>query len=291
MLDISFFGVYSSGMRQGSWKKKNGQGTVCRGGPVYPEKRTKMKWRTLDLEISLKPFHSRDPRRHAEILEHLFRQWDPLIRETESVGILLFASDGSEILQYTGRMEDPFEWGKWVGVANPPEQSRPLTPEESFPWLKPRLYREDARTFTYGELHELVRLTGKVFRGLYGRKIRVGAMFDPGMEFAVSRFKYRDHHECCLGHNGRFVCCYLDLHGDRRCYAAFPDGIPEGLSFGSFFGAQLQRFLTDMEMDSVWFGNGFGFGSEAWGACGALFDGTKFMPERAPEVRKRILGF
>ena len=250
-----------------------------------------MLWKKIDLEISLKSFPDKESEKITGVIRTLFRQWDQIIRQAEQTAVMLWIADGSEILEYSGELDKEFEWGKWIGVANPPVQKRPLTEAEKYPWRCPREYRKNPRTFNYRELKELVSSLKSHFYEIYGKELLVGATFDPGMEFSVSKFKYQNHHECCQGHNGRFLCCYLPLHADQKSYAGFPDGIPEGLSFGTFFGRQTQHFLTDMGMDYIWFSNGFGFGMEAWGACGAIFDGTAFYKNKSRKTHEAILGF
>ena len=250
-----------------------------------------MLWKKIDLELSLKSFPDKAQDKIEEVIYNLFRQWDKVIQEADQTTIMLWIADGSEILEYSGDITKEFEWAKWIGVANPPKQEKPLTDAQKYPYLCPREYCKNPRTFTYQELKDIVSTLKRIFFELYKKDLKVGATFDPGMEFSVSKFKYKDHHECCQGHNGRFLCCYLPLHADNIKYAGFPNGIPEGLSFGTFFGRQTQIFLSDMGMDYIWFSNGFGFGMEAWGACGAIFDGTAFYKNKSRSIHEAILGF
>ncbi len=255
-----------------------------------------MQWEKLDLEVSLKPFRERSVAGFEHVADQIFRQWDPLIRESGSVSLMFWAADGSEILDYNGRMEETFEWAKWIGVANP-HGAEPGKPAElQTIHERPRLFPggDQAPDWSYGEFRELMRTLRKVFRRKYDRKLRIGATFDSGPEFALSSFKYERHPEICRGFclGGRsFVCCYTTLHADSRSYAAYPNGIPEGESFGTFIGKQSQKYLTDMEFDYIWFSNGFGFGMETWGATGAIFDGYDFFPEKAREVRRAMHDF
>jgi hypothetical protein len=83
--------------------------------------------------------------------------------------------------------------------------------------------------------------------------IRVGETFDIGPEFALSDFKYNRHTEICTQTSGVDKLGFIDvtsvLKCDDRPYAAYPDGIPDGTLFSSFFGKQAQCFLSDMEFD------------------------------------------
>ena len=254
-----------------------------------------MRWEKLDLEVSLKPFQDRSAGGYERVAEQIFRQWKPLIDESERVSVMFWAADGSEILDYNGRMEDAFEWAKWIGVANPHSNSSGLPPEQQNIHERPRPYRAgDLPDWTYGDFRQLLGILRRVFRRQFGRELRIGATFDPGPEFAVSSFKYERHPEICRGFclGGKtFVCCYTKLHADDRAYAAYPDGIPEGEPFGRFLGRQCRRYLSDMGFDYIWLSNGFGFGMETWGATGAIFDGCDFAPEKAEEVRRAMHDF
>ena len=255
-----------------------------------------MQWEKLDLEVSLKPFRDRSEKGFERVAEQIFRQWDPLIRESGAVSLMFWAADGSEILDYSGRMEDTFEWAKWIGVANPhgAESGKPAELQTIHERPRPFLKDEEAPDWTYGEFRQLMRTLRKSFRQKYNRELRIGATFDSGPEFALSSFKYERHPEVCRGFclGGKtFVCCYTTLHADHRSYAAYPNGIPEGESFGTFIGKQSQKYLKDMEFDYIWFSNGFGFGMETWGATGAIFDGYDFFPEKAEEVRRAMHNF
>ena len=127
-----------------------------------------------------------------------------------------------------------------------------------------------------------------------GLPIEVGATFDPGPEFAVSRFKYEWHQEIIKGETmGKSTWCHCAarLHGDDRRYAAFPEGIPEGTHLGQFLGAQFRSLAADVGYDYIWLSNGFGYSLDSWSWHGECFDGTKFEPEKAARVRDAILEF
>ncbi|MGE4563397.1 MAG: hypothetical protein AB7F32_00875 [Victivallaceae bacterium] len=254
-----------------------------------------MQRRKLDLEVSLKPFSiDRTEAGWTAQAETIFRQWRPLIDDAQSVSLMFWAADGSEILEYDGNSDTSFEWAKWIGVANPhgyasdhPAGLKPIHEE-------PRLFMAAPPLWTYGDFKRLLDLLRAVFRREFGRELRLGATFDSGPEFAVSDFKYRRHPEICRGFclGGKtFVCCYTPLHADPKPYAGWPGGIPEGTRFGVFFGRQAQRFLSDLGFDYIWFSNGFGFGMETWGVCGAVFDGEAFDPAGCGKAKEAMETF
>ena len=253
-----------------------------------------MAFRSVTFELSLKPFKDTSEATMDGVCRRLFTQWLALSRQAESMAVMLWAADGSEILDYQGRLDATFEWSKWQGVANPHTTFTGKDPSRASIHHIPRLYLPDPPEFTYGWLQRLVVRLKAIGTEITGLPVRVGATFDPGPEFALSSFKYARHPEICMGDTmgkGSMVCCYATLAGDRRPYAGFPEGIPEGTAFGAFLGRQAQHFLTDLGFDFLWLSNGFGFGLETWGLKGALFDGRRFAADRGAEVREKSMRF
>ncbi len=254
-----------------------------------------MSLRKVNLEMSLKPFKDASDETADAVIATLFEQWRPLYKDASEISIMLWASDGSEILEYKGELDENFEWGKWIGVANPRWGGKESGDPEGLSIHKvPQLYMENPPEFSYRWLKRLIAKLKKQGGKLTGKPVKAIATFDPGPEFAISNFKFRDHTEICLANTlgkASFVCCYAKLKADSKPYAAYPKGIPEGLSFGKFLGKQSQKFLKDMGYDAIWLSNGFGFGLETWAYRGALFDGKAFSAERAPETRKKVLDF
>ncbi len=255
------------------------------------------KVKNMTLEVSLKPFRQTNPAYVEAVCKEIFTQWRPLVKDAATVSILLWTSDGSELLDYDGCPDTPFEWAYWVGNANatPATHASRSDPEGVGLHSRPWRYLPEPPVMTYGILKRIVatlrRVGGEI---LEGKPIRVGTTFDPGPEFAKSDFKYRRHNEICRGNTigvKSFVCSYATLHGDDRPYAGYPNGIPEGLPFGRFFGRQAQCFLGDMGFDYIWFSNGLGFGRDTWSTTGAVFDGTRFSGEALAEVRESVFAF
>ncbi len=251
----------------------------------------------ITLEISLKPFANTDFLDIDGVSRQVFTQWRPLCHDVPCVSVLMWTADGSELLDYRGSLEDPFEWAMYVGGANNREGNHSaIDPDCLGLHSRCYLYRENPPIATYEILRQVVESLHRVGKEVLGddKEIRVGTTFDPGPEFAKSSFKYARHNEICMGNDmgkGTMVCSYATLHGDDTAYAAYPHGIPEGLPFGTFFGAQTQCFLADMGFDYIWFSNGLGFGRETWTATGATFDGEAFHTEKLQEVRGDVADF
>lgn len=254
-----------------------------------------MTIRDLSLEMSIKPFKAQDGSDIDPVLEMMFRQWEPLARQAgaEAVTVMLWVGDGSEILDYRGDPGQDILWGCHIGNANPhgfvtndPEGID--THSRSYP------YHDNPVPLTYRRLAHIVARCKAVGTRVCGVPIRVCATFDPGPEFAKSAFKYERHPEICSGNTmgkARFVGCYAKLHADQIAYAAYPQGIPEGLPLGEFLGRQAKRFLDDLGYDQIWFSNGFGFGIETWSTIGPIFDGKTFDESKRFLCRDLILDF
>ncbi len=245
-------------------------------------------FRRVTLESSLKPFRSVDAPAIQSVCEHVFRQWAALLRRADGCAVMLWTADGSEILEYGGRMSDDIEWARYIGRANPEKIPPKADASRINIHEQARLYMENPPKITYGTLKEIVQTFKSVGRSMTGKPVTVGATFDPGPEFARSPFKYERHQEIL---KGEWVDCSSVLNGDSKAYAGFPSGIPAGTPFGTFYGRQVQHFLTDLGFDYIWFSNGFGFSATAWSVKGPLFDGEAFHPEKAAEIREKVMGF
>jgi hypothetical protein len=252
--------------------------------------------KNLTLEISLKPFYGLDAAATRAVCDQVLAQWDSLIRgaEPESISIMFWCGDGSELLDYAGNLDEEIEWGRFLGNANSGVHPVILgDPEGKSLHARSYLFREDVKRISYRRFAEIGRIWREAITAT-GKVARIGTTFDPGGEFAPSSFKYERHKEICLADTmgkASFVCCYGILDADDRPYAGFPKGIPQGTSMGTFLGRQFQHFAADMGFDFLWLSNGFGFGMETWMTIGPLFDGETFSPAKAPEIRDRILGF
>lgn len=247
------------------------------------------------LELSLKPFKENSPEYIESVCREVFNQWKELIGCACQACVMLWTSDGSELLEYTRDMEETFEWDRFIGGANTKQTwNKKADPDGRGLHTRNYDYTENPPVMQYKHLKQIIITLKKVGKEITGKEISVGETFDPGPEFALSDFKYNRHNEICEGTSmgvKSMVCCYNTLKEDNREYAAYPNGIKEGTAVGEFLGKQAEIFLTDMGFDFIWLSNGFGFGTETWGVTGALYDGKKFYPEKVKECESKIANF
>jgi len=247
----------------------------------------------ITLEVSLKPFKKKEDAYIRQVATEIFTQWHSLLRHADTVSVMLWTADGSEILDYRGKLSQPLEWAKYMGNPNT-EHEVGSGPADLSLHERAYLYRDNPPDFTYGDLKKIIQTLKETGKALTGKPIRIGATFDPGPEFAKSDFKYKRHTEIlggnAMGHK-TFVSCYATLNADTISYAGFPRGIPANTPFGTFFGRQSQHFLKDLDYDYIWFSNGFGFGVEGWSSTGAIFNGKGFAKEKLTDTRAKITAF
>jgi len=247
------------------------------------------------LEMSFKPFRALDDASIAAVCREALQQWFPLAKLAKECGLLLWISDGSEILTWKGDLSEKFEWARYIGTCN--TKFRPYN-HTIDPRRLARPYTDNPVEFTYGDIRRIIDTFRRVGREEFGLRIVVGATFDPGPEFAESPFKFELHPEIMgrgdevnIGATVWMVRTWSRLRGDKARYAAYPDGIPEGTSFGEFFARQCRSFLSTLGFDYIWFSNGFGFSHFGWSELGESFDGERFYPERYQHLSERILDF
>lgn len=253
----------------------------------------KNRFNNITLEMSLKPFKENNPEYIRAVAQEVFTQWQALLRHTDTISVMLWVSDGSEILDYKGDLKQPLEWAKYMGNPNT-EHEVGSGPASLSLHERAYLYLDNPPDYTYGDLKFMVQTLKEVGQEMTGKPVMLGATFDPGPEFAKSEFKYKKHPEILggnvMGHK-TFVSCYSVLNADQDAYAGFPNGIPAYTPFGTFFGRQCRHFLSDLGFDFIWFSNGFGFGAEGWSATGAIFNGKGFEQEKLHAATTKILDF
>ena len=258
----------------------------------YPEK---MNVGRVCLEMSLKPFKKLDDDYIESVCVKLFEQWKPLLVKATGAAVMFWTSDGSEILDYTGNINDEFEWGRYIGVGNPQCVDRSqggLWDDDRWVHVTPVIYTENPPVMHYSDLARIIATVKRVGKRMTGFDIAVGETFDPGPEFAYSEFKFERYNELNKGQiMGAWIHCAGTLKGDTRKYAAYPNGIPDGTVFGEFLSKQFKALAKDVGFDYLWLSNGFGFSLEGWNWTGEIFNGEKFDFVNATKVRESIAQF
>ncbi len=251
-------------------------------------------WKTVTLELSLKPFKKTDDESIKAVCRKVFTQWRPLLKNRETISIMLWTSDGSEILDYNRKMDDTFDWCRYLGTANSPFLSEEDNPETNI-HDRTKFYVENPPLMTYATLKKIVAaLKGEGKKAFPNSKILVGETFDLGPEFSRSDFKYNRHREVCSGavlDKCGFLDCTEKLKGDNRSYAAYENGIPDGTPIATFLGKQAKIFLSDMGFDYLWLSNGMGFSANPWDLNGKIFDGENFHSEKLKSTSKLVFEF
>ncbi len=72
----------------------------------------------ITLEASLKPFKKKDKAYIRQVAIEIFTQWQSLLRHADTVSVMLWTADGSEILDYRGTLTQKLEWAKYMGNPN-----------------------------------------------------------------------------------------------------------------------------------------------------------------------------
>lgn len=251
-------------------------------------------FKTINLEMSLKPFKKTDDEYIKSVCQKIFRQWYPLLKNRQTISVMLWVADGSEILDYNGKLNDTFEWCYFLGNANAPLLKENETKDISLHERK-QYYIEKPPVMTYGILKTIVRIIKETGKELFPHSvIRVGETFDIGPEFSISDFKYTRHREITSGSKldgFGFVDATALLCGDSRPYAAYPNGIPDKTPFATFLGKQSNIFLKDIGFDYLWLSNGLGFSANPWAKTGKIFDGKSFHPEKLANTAKQVFDF
>lgn len=246
------------------------------------------------LEMSLKPFKSFEENYIENVCRKLFKDWEKLTDKAQSVAVMLWTADGSEILEYSGDLSQEFDYCDVIGIGNPTKKPPYNEDEKNNLHVRPVMYNGERKKITYKILKNIISALKRAGEEITGKKISVVETFDPGPEFANSDFKYKRHSEICKGNiigAKLWLHCASRLNSDNVRYAAYPNGIPEGTHLGEFLGKQLMCLCRDVGFDNIWLSNGFGFSLDSWRWTGEVFDGTKFQSDGIACVRDSINEF
>lgn len=229
----------------------------------------------LSLEITAKPFKSRDPKDVDAVLRKMFNLWQRPIAHADEVCVCMSFGNGEHILKWSGNMDDEVEWDKYKGHNN----AKYAFNMDSFAGIPLEPYVENPLKMTYRDLGIICDAIKRVCAAETGKKCRLFTNFEPGPEFSESTFKYVEHPEILNKQgaaHGASVAFDAVLHKDTYHYAAYPDGIPEGEPFSRFLGKQVDHFFKTFGYEGLSLSNGMGFGTFPWTLNGRNFDGKQF---------------
>ena len=142
----------------------------------------------VSLELSLKPFgYDKSLNGIEKVCREYFGKWSALFEYATGCSVLLWTSDGSEILEFNGDLDQPFEWCKYIGIGN---WDRTIKGEAAVKARSlhqlPIYYMENPPDMTYRDLKNIIDTLKRVGKEMTGLDIMVGETFDPGPEFAYS---------------------------------------------------------------------------------------------------------
>ena len=235
----------------------------------------------LTLELSLKPFTNDLSRGGiARTCKKICDNWTNLAERFQHISILLWVSDGNDIFDWSGDLDSEMTWAQSINFCNNNDLE---VYEPSWNYPKSIPYRENLPKLHYRDLRLIITTLRKVFFKRFKKKILIGATIDPGPEFAEAKFKIQRHPEV-LSNEDRskllvamhFMSHQAILKGDTFKYAAFPRGLPEGTSLGTFIGSQFEATCSGLGFDYLWLSNGFGYTHNAWSFKGRCFYGDYF---------------
>lgn len=219
----------------------------------------------------------------------------------DRVTVVFCTGNGDHVLSYrgVGHVSDAFDWARYNCYAGESVGHH----AHNLDWLA-RVREGGERSFNPYSAGPMFILSEQlmdyaVLGGIYrafraeaaARDVRLTLLeyLEPGPEFCRSEWKTHLHPEAARGTadaGGNIATGVIDvtaaLHGDSRTYAAYPDGIPEGLLTGDFVARQTAAFVRDFELDGVFLGNQFGL-LGFWDPSNA--------PEPTPQRRALITRF
>ena len=112
----------------------------------------------IHLEMSLKPFKVNNRDSIDQVCRNVFIQWAPLLRHADTISVMLWTADGSEILNYTGDDNQRLEWSQYVGNPNTDHEVN-SGPKELSLHQRAYDYIPNPPQYTYGDSVSYTHLT------------------------------------------------------------------------------------------------------------------------------------
>lgn len=190
--------------------------------------------------------------------------------------VVFAAGNGDHVLNYSGVRDTTFDWARYNCYAH---GGTAVTRSHNLDWLT-RVREGGERSYNPYSAGPMFVLSEQpmdyhALAGIYaafrgeaasrGIDLTLLEYLEPGPEFCRSEWKTERHPEvsaAAADAGGHVIPGVIDvtlpLHADDRRYAAWPQGVPEGLLAGDFVAAQTAAFVEDFALDGVLLGNQFG---------------------------------
>lgn len=204
-------------------------------GTVAAKERSVQK-EDKSLAVMITPTVIRDFDRPQGDVVRLYDHFQELFEGWKEVIVILAVGNADQILAYRGQ-------GTW---------------SDTFPWAQANSRRTD--TLSLRQIKGMVDCLREQGRGR-GLNITVYDMLEPGPEFCAAPWKYEHHRESFHRRKSPGNACLkvtTRLHADNVHYAAYPNGIPEGLATADFVVGQVGAYVDDLGFDGIYLGNALG---------------------------------
>jgi len=211
--------------------------------------------KSLSLVFTPKIF--KEPRDYERDAKAFLEHYRPFCEGFDEVLLMFCVGNGEQMLLYPGPDAHGTEiaWARYSGY--------------TFPYIGKERTIESSLRLSYSTVHDLVRILREIASDVGMPEVRIFDMIDPGTEFCESEFRQRRHPEVMWMDDPRrepqqgirawtWVDISARLRKDESKYAAFPNGIQEGLPFADFCVFQVGSYLEAMELDGVMLLNAYG---------------------------------
>ena len=159
----------------------------------------------------------------------------------DEVIVVIGVGNSDQMLEYRGKdfWDDDVNWARyvWDDSVHPYER-----------------YVFSEQILNYHQIFHIASVF-KEYDGKRGFRVRVYDFFDQAKEFTETSFKTQRHPECYIEYLETHKLSGIDirscLKADDHIYAAYPKGIPQGTLTADFIVDQIDRYLSDLELDGV----------------------------------------
>ncbi len=192
---------------------------------------------TQSLVLMITPVVFNDFDNPQEDTTHFYNHFYDFMQGWNEVVIIFAVGQAEHVLAYRGMdyMDDKFPWA--VGMS---QRTNKISPRQ---------------------IRNICRCLRRKGREL-GLNVKIFDMLEPGPEFCACPWKYKRHREAIRRKTEDGELFELDittqLKPDNYHYAAYPNGIPEGLHTADFVASQTNQYVRDLNFDGIYLCNALG---------------------------------